>query len=166
MNAQVLPFPVFSRETCNEVVDEIFALMEQHYAEVAHHPDIPPECDEARYRKAEELGLLRLYTVRQDYALVGYWVGMVGYSLHYKSSYQARQDTLFIHPDYRQGLTGYRFLRWVDQQLAQDGVEIVYQHNKILEGGRLNLEPLWRRMGYQPIYHVFWKRLKAPRVHS
>jgi hypothetical protein len=165
MNAQLSPFPIFARETCDSVVGEIFTLMQAHYAEVAHHADIPPECDEAKYRRAEELNLLRLYTVRQEEALIGYWVGMLGFSMHYKSSFQARQDTLFLHPDYRQGLTGYRFLRWVDSQLAADGVEIVYQHNKLLESGRLDLEPLWRRMGYKPIYTVFWKRLKEVRGH-
>jgi len=164
MNALVKPVPHFGRETCDQVVGEIFALMEQHYAEVAHHPDIPPECDTERYYLAEKLGLLRMYTVRVSGVLVGYWVGMVGFSLHYKSSLQARQDTLFIHPDYRHGLTGYRFLKWVDSQLTADGVEIVYNHGKLLENERLNLEPLFIRMGYRPIYNVFWKRLKAPRA--
>jgi hypothetical protein len=163
MNALVKPVPHFGRETCDQVCNEIFDLMRAHYHEVAHHPDIPPQCDEGRYRKAEEVGLLRIYTVRLLGVLVGYWVGMVATSLHYKSSLQARQDTLFIHPDYRQGLVGYRFLKWVDQQLALEDVEIVYQHNKLLDGGRLDLEPLFVRMGYRPIYRVYWKRLKAPR---
>jgi hypothetical protein len=157
------PVPHFGRETCDQVVGEIFDLMRAHYHEVAHHPDIPPECDEGRYRTAEKVGLLRIYTVRVQDFLVGYWVGMVATSLHYKSSLQARQDTLFVHPDYRQGLVGYRFLKWVDQQLALEDVEIVYQHFKRLPDDRLNLEPLFIRMGYRPIYEVLWKRLREPR---
>jgi GNAT superfamily N-acetyltransferase len=159
VNAQLKPMPCFARESCDAVADEIEALMQAHYAEVAHHPDIPAGCDYARYRKAEELGLLRIYTVRVDRCLVGYSIFMVGFSLHYKSSFQARQDTLFIHPEYRKGLTGYRFLRWADEQLKTDGVQIIYQHHKLLEGDRLNLGPLFERMGYKPIYRVYFRRM-------
>ena len=159
MSAALKPQPVFARECCDTVQSEIDSLAAQHYAEVAHHPEIPPGCDYERYRHAEALGFLRIYTVRVNAMLVGYCIMTVGFSLHYKSSYQARQDTLFVHPDYRQGLTGYRFLKWVEAQLAAEGVEIVYQHNKVLEGGRLDLGPLWERLGYKLIYRVYWKRL-------
>jgi GNAT superfamily N-acetyltransferase len=159
MNAQLKPTPVFARETCDTVAGEIFALMETHYAEVAHHPDIPPGCDEAKYRQAEKLNILRIFTIRVSGVLVGYAIFTAGFSLHYKSSFQARQDTLFLHPDYRQGSLGYRFLCWIDTQLKAEGIEIIYQHHKLLEGGRLDLGPLFERMGYKPIYRVYWKRL-------
>lgn len=159
MNAQLKPVPAFARETCDQVVDEIEALMQAHYAEVNHHPDIRPGCDYDKYRKAERLGLMRIFTVRLHGALIGYSIMMVGFSLHYKTSFQARQDTLFLHPDYRQGLTGYRFLVWVDEQLRAEDVQVIYQHHKILEEGRLNLGPLFTRMGYQPIYTMYFRRL-------
>jgi GNAT superfamily N-acetyltransferase len=159
MNAQLKPQPFFARETCDTVVDEIQALMEAHYAEVTHHADIPPGCDYEKYRKAEQLGILRIYTVRVASALVGYSIFMVGPSLHYKTSFQARQDTLFVHPDYRRGLTGYRFLQWVDDRLRGDGVQVCYQHHKVLEDNRLNLGPLFERLGYRLIYKVYFRRL-------
>jgi GNAT superfamily N-acetyltransferase len=159
VNAQLKSVPTFARETCDTVVDEIEALMEAHYAEVNHHPDIPPGCDYDKYRKAESLGILRIFTVRVGGALVGYSIFMVGFSLHYKTSFQARQDTLFIHPDYRRGLTGYRFLHYVDDYLRADGVQVAYQHHKVLEGDRLNLGPLFERMGYQLIYKMYFRRL-------
>jgi len=157
MNASLKPVAVFARETCDSVVDEIQALIELHYAEVAHHPEIPPGMDEAKYRQAEKLGILRIYTVRVAERLVGYEIFTVGQSWHYKTSFQARMDTVFIHPDYRQGLTGYRFLKWVVTELEREGVEVSYQHDKILDG-RLDLGPLFRRLGYQEIYRVYWRR--------
>jgi N-acetylglutamate synthase-like GNAT family acetyltransferase len=111
----------------------------------------------------EKLGFLRIYTVRSAGALVGYEVFTVGLSLHYNTSFQAKMDTLFIHPDQRKGLVGYRFLKWVEQQLAAEGVEIAYRHFKLLKDGRLNLKPLFERLGWTPIYLMFYKRLKAPR---
>jgi hypothetical protein len=158
VSAQLKPVPHFARETCDQVHAEIQALTEAHYAEVAHHPEIPPGMDEAKYRQAEKLGILRIYTVRVLGKLVGYEVFTVGHSWHYKTSFQARMDTVFIHPDYRLGATGYRFLKWCMSQLELEGVEISYQHDKILPGGRLDLGPLFRRMGYEEIYRVYWRR--------
>jgi hypothetical protein len=166
MNAMLKPLdsrPVFARETCDQVYAEIVALIETHAAEVSHHLDIPVEMDEKRYRFAEKMNALRIYTVRVAGALVGYEVFQVGMSLHYNSSFQARMDTLFIHPDHRKGLTGYRFLKWAEQQLVDDGVEVAYRHYKFLEDGRLDLGPLLKRSGWSPIYLMWWKRLKAPR---
>jgi hypothetical protein len=166
MNAQLKPIdtrPAFARETCDQVYREIVGLIETHAAEVSHHPDIPVEMDEKRYRFAEKMNALRIYTVRVGGALVGYEVFQVGMSLHYNSSFQARMDTLFIHPDQRKGLVGYRFLKWSEQQLTDEGIEVAYRHYKLLEGGRLNLGPLLERMGWEPMYLMWWKRLKAPR---
>jgi hypothetical protein len=157
MNAVLNVAPVFARETCDQVVAEIQGLIELHYAEVAHHPEIPPGMDEDKYRQAEKLGILRIYTVRNAGRLVGYEIFTVGKSWHYKTSFQARMDTVFIHPDFRRGLMGYRFLKWVMTQLVNEGVEVSYQHDKILDG-RLDLGPLFRRLGYQEIYRVYWRR--------
>ena len=159
MSAQLKPVPVFGRETFDTVVGEIETLMQAHYEEVNHHADIPPGCDYEKYRKAEQLNLLRIFTVRIAGLLVGYSIFMVGFSLHYKTSFQARQDTLFIHPDYRQGMTGYRFIKWVDDRLRLEGVQVCYQHHKVLAGDRLNLGPLFERLGYQLIYKMYFRRL-------
>lgn len=159
MNAQLKPVPAFARETCDAVQVEIDALAEAHFSEVTHHADIPPGTDWPHYRKCEDLGILRIYSVRVEGRLTGYSVFLIGYSKHYKTSLQARQDTLFLHPEQRQGMTGYRFLRWVDEQIRAEGVQIIYQHHKLFADGRLNLGPLFERLGYQPIYKMYFRRL-------
>lgn len=153
----------FAREHFDTVIDEIELLVDAHYGEVNHHPDIPPGIDKAKYQTAEKIGILRVYTVRVDDLLVGYEVFMVGFSMHYCTSFQARMDTLFIHPAYRKGIMGFRFLRWVQQQLEAEGVEVGYRHHKILEGGRLDLAPIFKRLGWEPIYVMYFRRFKALR---
>lgn len=149
---------VFARERCADVRGDLDALLTAHYDEVSHHPDIPPGVDYDKYEQAERVGVLRIYTMRVAGKLVGYEIFTIAFSLHYKSSLQARMDTLFVHSDYRQGLEGYKFLRWVDSQIEAEGVQICYQHDKILPDGRLALGPLFKRMGYDEIYRVYWKR--------
>lgn len=162
MNAQLKPSAVFARESVASVRDDIELLLHEHYAEVSHHPDIPPGCDYAKYEQAEKVGVLRIYTMRVGGMLAGYEIFTIAFSLHYKSSLQARMDTLFVHPGYRKGLDGYRFLKWVDREIEKEGVQICYQHDKILPDGRLDLGPLFERMGYAEIYRVYWKRYDAP----
>lgn len=158
MNAQLKPLdarPLFSRETAADVIGEIGHLLELHYEEVTHHRDIPVGCDYEKYQRIESAGILRIYTVRVAGELVGYSIFTVATSMHYKSSLQARQDTLFLSAQYRKGLTGYKFVKWVDEQLKAEGVQYIYQHGKFVKC----IQSIFERMGYEPIYYVYGKRL-------
>jgi hypothetical protein len=64
---------VFQRENVKALWPEIFPLFEKHWEEVAHHKDIPLAPDYEFYLKADEMGMLRAYTVREDrrYAKAG-----------------------------------------------------------------------------------------------
>lgn len=158
MNAQLKPLdarPLFSRETAAQVIGEIGHLLEQHYEEVTHHRDIPVGCDYDKYQRIERAGILRIYTVRVAGELVGYSIFMVATSMHYKSSLQARQDTLFLSARYRKGLAGYKFVKWVDEQLKAEGVQYIYQHHKFIK----DIGCVFQRMGYEAVYQVWGKRL-------
>lgn len=135
---------------------QIDHLLEQHYEEVTHHRDIPVGCDFDKYQRLESAGVLRIYTVRVALELVGYAIFTVATSMHYKSSLQSRQDTLFLSAPYRKGLTGYKFMKWVDAQLESEGVQIVYQHGKFVK----NIESIFERLGYEPTYYVYMKRFR------
>lgn len=160
MNAQLKPLdarPVFALERAATVINEIEHLLEQHYQEVTHHRDIPVGCDFEKYQQLDRAGVLRIFTVRIMGELVGYSIFSVGTSLHYKSSLQARQDTLFLSAPYRKGLTGYKFIKWVDEQLKAEGVEICYQHGKFVK----DIQSIFERLGYEPTYYVYMKRFKT-----
>jgi hypothetical protein len=134
--------------------DEAMPLLREHWKEVAHYPDIPLDVDTESYERLDEAGAIRCYTARDDGTLVGYALYFVRPNLHYAGSIQAVQDVLYLHPAVRGG-TGYRFIRWCDEQLTKQAVQCVYHHVKVIHDfGRL-LE----RQGYEKIDIIYGKRL-------
>jgi GNAT superfamily N-acetyltransferase len=147
----------FQRETLTEaILDEAMPLLEMHYKEIAHYLDIPLVPDRAQYLKMEELGSLRLFTIRDDAGTFhGYAVYFVRHNIHYSTSKQAVQDILFLNPEHRKGRVGYRFIAWCDEQLKLEGVQVVYHHVKTAH----NFGPMLERMGYQAIDIIYGRRL-------
>src|SRR3990167_601081 len=66
----------------------------------------------------------------------------------------ANQDLLWLVPEFRGRSVGARFLGWCDEQLRQDGVEVIYRHTRLVKdfGGLLE------RMGYEEIDRSFGRR--------
>ena len=147
--------PSFARETSEEVIQEIAPLFEAHYREIAHYQDIPLSVDYAAYLRLEARGCLRIYTIRVGILLVGYAIFAVARSMHYSTSLQARQDILYLDPEYRHGRLGMRFIAWCDEQLRAEGVQVVFQHIKAAH----NFGPMLERLGYELIDHMYGRRL-------
>jgi hypothetical protein len=144
----------FNQEKMSDILTEVKPLLFLHYKEIAHYQDIPLEPDWEAYQKLEELGVMRIYTARNDtHQLVGYALFFLKANLHYKSSLQAAQDILFIHPEHR-GF-GAKFLLWCDQQLKADGVQAVYHHVK----KEHNFGPLLEKFGYELVDLIYARRL-------
>jgi hypothetical protein len=125
----------FARETVEQVQDEIKALMVLHWTEVGHYRDLPLDPDFERYALVEKAGLLRIYTARAQFlekdSLRGYVIYIVGPGIHYRQTLFAVQSTLYLHPAYRAGLQGARFIRWTETQLEeQDGIQVIHHHVK------------------------------------
>lgn len=147
----------FQREAYSAaLVEEMLPLFEAHWQEIAHYKDIPLEPDLAVYEASDRAGILRVFTARKEGTLHGYIVFFVRSNPHYKSSIQASQDILFLSQPMRQGLTGYRFIQWCDDQLAIDGVQAVYHHVK----GARDFGPVLERMGYEAVDIIYARRLK------
>lgn len=148
----------YARETYWQVAQEIGPLLKAHWLEVAHYPDIALEPDWTRYEKADDTGVLRVYTARDGYSreLIGYAIYAVMPNAHYMGSIQANQDILFLKPEYRKGLRGTQLLDYSERCLAAEGVQVVYQHIKIKSKG---LGRFLRLRGYEPIDEIYGKRL-------
>lgn len=142
----------FQREDTS-IYEEMRPLLQQHYDEIAHYKDIPLEPDVEGYKRIEELGNLRMFTVRDDNELIGYSIFFIKHNLHYKSSIQAIQDIVFIRKD-RRG-QGREFLQWCDNELKSEGVDVVYHHVKAAH----NFGPLLVRQGYELVDYIYGKRL-------
>lgn len=143
------------RESFADFIDEALPLLQAHYEEVAKYKDIPLSVDVEMYLKLEEVGTLRIFTAREEGGLIGYAVYFVRYNPHYSTSLQAVQDVLFLAKGERRGLAGYKLIKYADERLAEEGVEVVYHHVKL----RQDFGPLLERLGYEPIETIWGRRL-------
>lgn len=150
----------FARERARELKAEIMPLLDEHWREIATYADIPLDPDFDSYNKADDLGILRCFTARSSAdgdltaPLVGYCVFMVG-NLHYKSSKIATQDVLFLLPAHRRGSTGVRLISYCEMQLKDEGIQVIYQHQKLTHPA---LGIILGRSGYQKIETLWAKR--------
>lgn len=144
---------VYARESVTDVWAEMLDLLYQHYKEISHYQDIKLEPDLKAYLEIEEKGALRIYTVREGGSIIGYGVYFVRTNLHYQSSLQAHQDVLYIRKDKR-GF-GRNFIKWCDEQLKADGVQVIYHHIKTAH----DWSPLLAEMGYDFVEKIYCKRL-------
>jgi GNAT superfamily N-acetyltransferase len=144
----------FQREPGPQIFEELIPLIHLHHKEISHYQDIKLEPDWEQYKRAEEFGVLRAFTARDEQGqLLGYSILFVKTHLHHKSSLQASQDLIFIHPKHR-GFGG-RFIRWCDEQLKKEGVQAVYH----FVNQRHNYGLLLERIGYDLVDLVYTRRI-------
>lgn len=147
----------YAREGYADVLGEIGPLLENHWQEVAFYPDIPLSPDWAAYEATDRAGCLRVYTARLEGVLIGYCVVFVRQGIHYTTCLEASEDLLFIAPHFRKGRVGIGLIKFTDDQLRAEGVQLIKRHVKI--DPALNFGPLLERMGYDPIDQIYGKRL-------
>jgi GNAT superfamily N-acetyltransferase len=149
----------YQREQVSDVLSEIKPLLEMHWREIAHYQDIPLEPDWTAYK--EHPGV-RVFTARLNNELTGYVVFILSRSKHYQSSFQAHQDILYLHPEHRAGRTGYKLIKYCDEQLRAEGVQVVYHHAKVAKDfGRLLMA-----IGYEAVDTIYGRRLDKENSHG
>lgn len=134
----------FRRESVAECWDESIALMVGNHAETGFMRPEDFKPDRSRYQAMFDLGILSLFTVRIFGALIGYALFVVSIHLHYSDTIWALQDVLYVKPEHR-GRTAIRFIRWQDDELAADGVDLCYRH----VSERNDYSRTLLRMGYE-----------------
>lgn len=144
------------RETFAETIEEMWPLLEKHYREISHYPDIELDPDIKRYLEHEANGTLRVFTVRKDCALIGYALFFIAYNMHYSKSLQAIQDVIYLDPASRGGKTGFRLLEYCEDQLTYEGVQVIYHHVKDKHPA---LGRILESMGYEITDHLYARRL-------
>lgn len=152
--------PHFALETLEQVrAAGVEELLKRHFEEIAHYKDIPLEPDWETYALLENAGKLRIFTVRVRGELVGYCAYALMHNLHYKSSYQAKQDVLFVAPEHRNGRVGAHLILFAERHLRAETppVQVTYQHSKAC--AQVDIGPLLERCGYELIDTIWAKRL-------
>jgi GNAT superfamily N-acetyltransferase len=144
------------RELAPDLWAEILPLLHEHKEEISHYPDIALDPEIEAYNEIEAKGALRCYTARLNGELIGYAIFFVRHNLHYQGSYQAVQDVLFVMKAHRHGRVGFKLIRYSEDQLQAEGVQVVYQHLKVTRPESIDL---FRKLGYEEIDLIMGKRL-------
>lgn len=115
-----------------------------------HDKEIPQlgikfDPDLKAYRQMYMQNALRIFTARIAELLVGYQVYFIGYHPHRRGSLEATQDVLYLDPEVRQGLAGYKFVKWCDRELEKSGVKAI--HHPI--DAQHDFGPILERMGFR-----------------
>lgn len=111
-------------ESFRTLAKEAQELFKNHSAESSERTDvIPLDINYRAYFKLEDLGKLETHTVRDDGKLIGYSAWMFMNPLHYKNSLTASSTILYIIPEYRKGLLGYKFIKWSIDQIKKHNVQ-------------------------------------------
>ena len=77
--------------------------------------------DVNRYIKYNDVDYYILYTARDNGKLVGNFGAYIFSSMHTQRR-EAMEDTLYLLPEYRKGMTGVHFVRFIEKDLIARGV--------------------------------------------
>jgi len=132
----------YQQEFLDTFIKDCKTLLEDHWKEVALNKDkikLNPDFD--RYYKLQEQGSLDIFTARDNGVLVGYFVVFVDTNLHYKDHLFAKNDLVYIDPNYRKGFTAVRLIKFAEKSLKEDGVSVLVVNTK-------NHKPFHKLMRY------------------
>lgn len=133
----------FAREKITENLDFLLPLFKKNWEETGIK-ELPLDLNTHMYLKAEEMGVFRLYTYREESTeLVGYSFFFTSMSPHHKTKKTATQDTLFIDKEKRGH--GLKFILWCDEQLFNDGVDVITRSAKVTH----DYGNILKRIGYE-----------------
>lgn len=144
----------FQPEFVEDSIQDAIPLIQEHWDGLEHYANEPLDLDVTAYKKLDDACLLRVFTAREsDGAIVGYCVFFVKYSFMSKKVLEANQMALFI----KKGKRGFgiRFIKWCDDMLKKEGINIVYQHIPDSTG----LGPIFERIGYKKADVSYARRL-------
>jgi GNAT superfamily N-acetyltransferase len=113
----------FKQESYLQAVDDIKKVLDDHLDEIKYDHD---NINFSLYKVAEEKGLLKIYTARDNGDLVGYCVMSVS-KCNKSGKIKAYQELFYVKPVYRRIGLGKAIIYHVDKQLKFSGVQISVQ---------------------------------------
>ena len=141
----------FALENLAKVRREIEPLLEEHWKEIALNKDkIALNPDWRAYADLDSINALRIYTVRKDEKLMGYFVVIVSRSLHYRDHLFANNDVIFLTKGARKGLTGVKLIKFAIESLSEEGITKLHINTKAHQP----FDAILERLGFEEIERV------------
>ena len=148
---------VYARELSATVRDDILPLVKRHWEEVAPGlGEADPPVD--LYVRLTDMGVLRIFTARDNGALVGYALFWVKRDLHQRKLTSAILDALWVEPKYRRtrDLVAPSLLALVEEVLRKEGVDRIYAEGPV---GATSFHSLLRKRAYTDLGRSHYKDL-------
>lgn len=132
-------------------------LLPAHYAELAKFKDIAPlEPAYSDYQSASACDSLLVLLAWDGPTLVGYAVTFRTQSAHYAGLRVAKNDVIYVQPEYRKGLTGYRLIKLTRERAkARWDTQLLIWHTK----PDTPMDTLMPRLGCEKLDHLWAERL-------
>ena len=146
----------YQQEFLDSVRGEVEDLIQEHYDEVYPARGVFDwDMDWDTYEKLEEIGLLKIFTARDNNALAGYLWVLITPNLHSKGSMLACDDGFFVTREYRGKSVAKDLIRFAETCLKEDGIKVFH----IVGTTEKPIDALVKRMGYTAIETKFQKVL-------
>ncbi len=118
---------VFARERFQDVLAEFVPLARREWEVATEDPRLFPfDPNWEAYCMMEDRDAVRLYTAREDGAMVGHLGYTVHSSLHSRRTRTATSDVMWLEPKARRPGVANRMLAFAEEQLRADGVHVVH----------------------------------------
>jgi len=144
----------FQVEKARDAILEIKEILHEHWEEIALDKEvIKLNPDYNKYLDLADKDILHIVTAREDGVLIGYHISLVFPHMHYIDSLTAFTDIFFLKKEKRQGSTGIKLLKAMEQSLKERNVQKIYMGTKI----HLDISPILNRLGYTQIEKIFTK---------
>jgi len=146
---------VYSEEPFFDTLEELMPLINNHYKEVStlHKQGVDLDIDYDTYKYLDDLDRLCLVVAREDSKIVGYTLSFCIPQLHYKETILSYNDAIYVIPEKRNTLTGYRLIKETEKIMKDKGVDVFTLHIKTEH----DWSGLAIKMGYQEVEKIYHK---------
>ena len=153
----------FKHEILFNIIEEVDGLLKMHYEELTLHKErvvLNPMWE--NYAAMEKAGGFAVFTARDEGMLVGYSAFFIHPHMHYKDLVVAANDVLFLHPEYRKGMTGIKLIKFSETTLKNRGVDKLVWHIKFNknEKDKKDFRAIMHRLHYTDEEVIVGKFLK------
>lgn len=139
------------------LIEEMRAGQDRYCEEVAgpFHP-YPADPDWRTYLIAEQRGMLRVITAREEGMLHGICIAVIGPHPHY-ACISASLPLLYVDPAYRRSTAGIALVRMAERESEKAGAQLILTHGGMHNG----VYRLFEAMRYQDFGRYFVKELPS-----
>lgn len=148
-----------SVEPLFDCLDEMKTMFPAHAAELDTYADRRPlDPDYAEYKRRDDAGGILCVVVRQDAKLIGYFVGLLGPQLHYRTTFGCLGDIFYTAKETRGHVASAAVIamfRCVIAECKRRGVKVLRAGHKL---GDHDAEKLFKAFKFEPVemVHSLW----------